>query len=153
MSEFIKPIKLMPETLKVKFKKLDEAAVTPQYAKEFDAAMDLTAIDYKEENDQVVYRTGLAVEIPPGFVGLIFPRSSISKYDLELTNGVGVIDAGFRGEITFKFRKTKPFGAFYYPGHRIGQLLIIPFPKVELEEVLALSDSERGDGGFGSSGA
>lgn len=90
-------------------------------------------------------------------MGLIFPRSSIAKTDLALTNSVGVIDSGYRGEIKFKFAlntdDSKLDFATYKVGDRIGQLVIMPYPQIELVEAEELSDSERGTGGFGSSGA
>lgn len=139
-------------TLKVKFKKLHPYAIIPSYAKDGDGAMDLTCIEKCYENGNFVYKTGLAFEIPKGYVGLIFPRSSISNKTLSLTNSVGVIDSGYRGEITFKFKETSTPLEIYWPGDRIGQLLIIPYPTIELEEVNELSETERGSGGYGSSG-
>jgi len=96
----------------------------------------------------------LAIEIPDGYVGLIFPRSSNSKTDLYLTNHVGVIDSGYRGEIMFKFRPRNTLldARIHHVGDRIGQLIVIPYPKVKLVESDELSDTERGDGGFGSTG-
>lgn len=90
----------------VKIKILDEDAVIPKYARPGDAGMDLTAISvgYDNELGIIEYGTGIALEIPEGYVGLVFPRSSISKKSLVLSNHVGVIDSGYRGEITFKFR-------------------------------------------------
>lgn len=156
--------------MKVKFKKLHPDAVTPTYAKPGDAGLDLTAIDdgkavieNNERNERYSYgeyRTGIAVEIPQGCVGLIFPRSSISKTATCLSNCVGVIDSGYRGEILFRFKpdgaaanidKYGRVPATYVKGDRIGQLVIIPYPQIELEETTDLSDSERGTGGFGSS--
>lgn len=141
--------------MKVKFKKLHPDAKIPAYAKPGDAAVDLTAISKSGYENLVTYGTGIAVEIPENHVGLLFPRSSVSKYDLNLTNCVGVIDSGYRGEIKFVFR-FQTFGMkgleMYNTGDRIGQLIIIPYPKIEFEEVDALSESERGAGGFGSSG-
>ena len=140
--------------MKVKFKKLSENAVTPSYSKPGDAAMDLTATTKTEEGKNLVYGTGLAIEIPEGYVGLIFPRSSLTNYDLSLANHVGVLDSSFRGEVTFKFKRTDlmAFSKEYDVGNRIGQLLIIPYPKVELVEVQELSSTERGSGSYGSSG-
>lgn len=142
------------EALKVKFKKLSEKTVIPKYAKAGDAGLDLVATSVVEEYDIVTYGTGLAVEIPEGHVGLIYPRSSISKYELELTNSVGVIDSGYRGEITFKFRKTGTgiTNNIYKVGDRIGQLIIMPYPKIETVESSDLSETERGTGGYGSTG-
>jgi dUTP pyrophosphatase len=137
--------------MKVKIKKLHPNAVIPKYAKPGDAGLDLTAISesWNEFNSQVTYGTGIAVEIPEGHVGLIFPRSSISKTTLMLANSVGVIDSGYRGEIMFKFNYLEK-GMIYDVGDRVGQLIIIPYPSVEFEEVDDLSSTERGDGGFGS---
>lgn len=146
--------------MNVKVKKLHEKAVIPKYSKPGDAGLDLTATSKHYEGDNVVYGTGLAIEIPEGYVGLLFPRSSLTNYNLSLGNHVGVIDSGYRGEIMFKFKYTplvtegsQIYGhKEYNNGDRIGQLLIIPYPKVELVEVKELSSSERGTGGYGSSG-
>lgn len=139
--------------MKVKIKKLHQDAVIPVYAKPGDAGLDLTATseEWNEDNTMVTYGTGLAVEIPEGYVGLVFPRSSVSKTTLNLTNSVGVIDSGYRGEIMFKFRYLEE-GMVYDVGDRIGQLIIMPYPQVEFEEVKDLSSTERGEGGFGSTG-
>jgi dUTP pyrophosphatase len=139
--------------MKVKIKKIDANAVIPKYAKPGDAGLDLTATSEKwnDDNTMVTYGTGLAVEIPEGYVGLVFPRSSVSKTTLNLTNSVGVIDSGYRGEIMFKFRYLEE-GMIYDIGDRIGQLIIMPYPQVEFEEVEDLSSTERGEGGFGSTG-
>ena len=139
--------------MKVKIKKLSENAVIPSYAKPGDAGMDLTAITLtKVDNNDfgfLEYGTGLAVEIPEGFVGLIFPRSSVSNSGLILANSVGVIDSGYRGEIKLRFKHI-PDTAFYKPGDRVGQLIVIPYPNVEFEQVTELSSTERSEGGFGS---
>lgn len=147
--------------LKVKIKKLIPEAVIPKYAKPGDAGMDLVATSQEFEKNAAgrrlqVYGTGLAFEIPEGYVGLIFPRSSIAKTELALTNCVGVIDSGYRGEVKFKFaidggsRATNE--GTYKVGDRIGQIIIMPYPAVEFEETEELSSTERGEGGFGSSG-
>ena len=140
--------------MKVKVKKLNSEAIIPKYAHPTDAGLDLTAVSYeRDSNNLIVYHTGLSIELPKGYVGLIYPRSSISKYDLELTNSVGVIDSGYRGEILFKFRETtKDFPNIYVPGDRVGQLIIVPYPFIELEEANELSSSDRSDKGFGSTG-
>lgn len=100
--------------MEVKIKKLHKDAVIPTYANNGDAGLDLTAVSYEfDEYGNVVYHTGLAFEIPEGYVGLVFPRSSICKQDLSLTNAVGVIDSSFRGEVTAKFKPTLCFGDGY----------------------------------------
>lgn len=143
----------------VKIKKLVENAVIPKYSKPGDAGLDLTAVSKTiDGNSNIVYGTGLAIEIPEGFVGLLFPRSSNSKTDLYLTNHVGVVDSGYRGEIMFKFRSVLCSsgqyisGKDYEVGDRVGQLVIIPYPSIEFQEVEELSTTERNTGGYGSTG-
>lgn len=138
--------------MKVKVKKLVENAVIPTYAKEGDAGLDLTATGIEINNDKVTYGCGLAIEIPKGYVGLLFPRSSNSKKDLLLTNSVGVIDSGYRGEITAVFKKIEYLAEAYKVGERFAQLVILPYPEIELEESEELSATERGTGGYGSTG-
>jgi dUTP pyrophosphatase len=153
--------------MKVKIKKLHPNAVIPAYAKSGDAGMDLVATKIiKDTPEQITYGTGLSMEIPEGFVGLVFPRSSIRKTGLQLSNSVGVIDSGYRGEIQATFNKV--FGGeryydetkntedtsniFYKLGDRVCQIMIIPHPTIEFEELDELSDTERGASGFGSTG-
>ena len=137
--------------MQVKVKKLSPEAVIPTYAKDGDAGMDLVITDIKGENKyDITYGFGISMEIPEGFMGLVFPRSSIRKTDLILSNSVGVIDAGYRGEIQATFKKTG--GAVYKIGDRGAQLIIIPHPIVEWNEVNELNNTERGEGGFGSTG-
>lgn len=147
--------------MKVNVKKLDSNAVLPTYAKHGDAGMDLTATSKSYDNHgNVVYGTSLAFEIPHGYVGLLFPRSSNTKKDLILGNSVGVIDSGYRGEVVFKFKpsatldikKEVGIGTFYnYEiGDRIGQIIIMPYPQIEFNLVDELSVTDRGIGGFGS---
>lgn len=146
--------------MKVKIKKLHRNAVIPKYAKPGDAGLDLVAIDLNANDLYMEYRTGLAIEIPEGFIGLIFPRSSISNTAHILANSVGVIDSGYRGEIKIRFKLDneilKSYGSIsmhevlYKKGDKVAQLIIVPYPSIELEEVEELSSTERGDGGFGS---
>ena len=158
--------------MKVKIKKLYKDSILPTKAHATDAGYDLYAHSKSYDDDgNVVYGSGVAMEIPQGYVGLVFPRSSNAKKDLILSNSVGVIDSGYRGEISFKFKKnlklrieygTMGFGneielvkggyKEYSVGERVGQIIIMPYPEIEFVEVEELSDSERGDGGYGSSG-
>lgn len=161
--------------MKVKIKKLSPDAVIPVKAHTTDAGFDLTAISRAvDRHGNLVYGTGLAFEIPQGFVGLVFPRSSISKVDMSLSNAVGVIDSGYRGEVTAKFKPSwqfslsvLPFNAgdvditsidddsgcnIYRIGDRIAQLIIIPYPEVEFTETETLTTTDRGTGGYGSTG-
>ena len=147
--------------LQVNIKKLSDNAVIPTYAKDGDAGMDLTATSKSyDDHGNVCYGTSLAFEMPKGFVGLLFPRSSNTKKDLILGNSVGVLDSGYRGEVVFKFRELLPserdieFGAREYEvGDRIGQIIIMPHPQIMFNVVDELSSSDRGIGGFGSSGS
>ena len=139
--------------MKVKIKKLHPNAVKPKYAKESDAGMDLVATEIIGETpSQITYGTGLAIEIPDGMVGLIFPRSSIRNTGLTLSNCVGVIDAGYRGELQATFNKNGVKDEFYKIGDRIVQIIIVPHPIIQIVEVDELSESSRGIGGFGSTG-
>lgn len=155
--------------MKIEIKRLTDNAVIPAYAKSGDAGLDITATSKSFDGVNVVYGTGIAIKIPEGYVGLLFPRSSISKKDMLLTNSVGVIDSGFTGEILFKFKPandrsiisrnaiTNVFEEIiiieeYEVGDRIGQLLVIPYPQVEFKEVDELPTTERGTGGYGSTG-
>lgn len=142
--------------MEIKFKKLDEKAVMPVRAHKGDAGLDLTCIGVQTGvNDTreilLICHTGLAVEIPEGYVGLLFPRSSICKKSVELTNSVGVIDSSYRGEITAVFRVTvNGIPEFYKEGEKFAQLVIVPIPELEVVEAEELSETERGANGFGS---
>lgn len=141
----------------IKIKRLSEEAVFPIRAHKGDAGIDLTCTRITQELNEanqliLVYHTDIAVEIPEGYVGLLFQRSSVAKKSLTMTNAVGVIDSGYRGEIMGKFRSTTDVvPAIYKPGERFAQLVIVPIADVQLEEVTELSDTDRGEGGFGSS--
>jgi len=145
----------------VRIKKLDPNAVIPSKAHVNDAGLDLFATSVRMEQHEgtyIEYGTGIAIDIPSGHAGFLFPRSSISKVQLSLCNSVGCVDAGFLGEIKLRFQAVNGNGLrqsklAYEVGDRIGQLIILPLPEVTLVEVDELGDSERGDGGFGSSGA
>lgn len=139
--------------MKVKIKRLSSNAVIPAYQREGDAGLDLTATSKTyDENGNIVYGTGLSIEIPFGYVGLLFPRSSISNKRIFLSNSVGVIDSNYRGEIMLKFKVLLHTCDEYQIGDRVGQLIIMPYPAIEFEEVSELSESVRGSNGFGSSG-
>lgn len=139
----------------VKFKKLNPDAVIPTYAKPGDACMDVVATSlHYDDKKGFVYGLGFAVEIPKGYEIVIRPRSSICKTDAYLTNTPGTIDSGYRGEVMAVFKNNHPdnLEAPYRIGERIAQIKlqeVIPFTFEEVEE---LSESERGDGGYGSTG-
>lgn len=141
-------------TLDIKVKKLHPNAVIPSYSKVGDAGMDLT-ITREIENTTfcVSYGFGIAMEIPKGYVGLVFPRSSVRNQDLILSNCVGVIDSGYRGELQATFKKTEGLDSMKYKvGERGAQIIILPYPQVKMIESEELSNTERGEGGFGSTG-
>jgi dUTP pyrophosphatase len=143
--------------MQVKIKKLSSEALIPSYAKDGDAGMDVIATKViNEDLGSITYGTDIAMEIPKGFVGLIFPRSSIRKTNLQLSNSVGVVDSGYRGEIQATFNKIQGIDNIerdsYKVGDRICQIMIIPYPPIEFKEVDELTNTERGEGGFGSTG-
>lgn len=173
--------------MEIKIKKLNENAVIPSYAKPGDMGMDLTAIamEYDADIDCYIYHTGLAFELPKGYGMLLFPRSSNRKTEAYMTNHVGILDSGYRGELLICYKnrtsskiinaikilscaikdivnryltKSKPNlsnfinEAPYEVGERIAQLVIIPYPSIEFIESDELSESERGEGGHGSTG-
>lgn len=167
--------------MKVKIKKVHPLAVIPKYATDYSAGMDLTVVDWEFDGyGNKVYHTGLAFEIPEGYVGLIFPRSSNAKKNLILSNSIGVIDSDYRGEVTLKYKTsirvitsmdtyvkmlkgesiskdnveiTNVWGDNDYEvGDRCGQIIIMPYPKIEFEEVEELSKTDRAEGGYGSTG-
>ena len=147
--------------MQVKIKKLHEDAKIPSYSKPGDAGLDLTAIDdgimvhesATGVESYIEYSTGLAIEIPEGYVGLIYPRSSITVKALMLKNGVGVVDSSYRGPIKLRFARFSSVPEnLYHKEDRIGQLIIQQIPFIELVEVKELEVSERNEGGFGSSG-
>ncbi len=145
----------------VRIKRLHSKAVIPQYAREGDAGLDLTAVSRSfDEHGNVVYGTGLAFEIPRGYYGQIQPRSSLTKRDLQMLNTPGVIDSGYRGEVLVKFRPVARFDQtegfcfgtrLYNVGDRIAQMIILPYPHIDFVEVDELSETERGNEGYGSS--
>ena len=139
--------------MKVKLKKLNENVKLPVYAKTGDAGLDIKATRIESENNySITYGTDLCIEVPFGYVGLIFPRSSIRNYDLSLSNCVGVIDSGYRGEIMATFKKTKLDGMYYDVDDKVMQIIILPYPSIEFEFTDELSETERGEGGFGHTG-
>ena len=152
--------------MKVRIKKLYNDSILPTKAHDTDAGYDLYAHSMNYDNDgNIVYGCGIAFEIPEGYVGLVFPRSSNAQKDLLLSNSVGVVDSGFRGEISFKFKPCAKFDEYhltwlkdakestlYKEGDRIGQIIIMPYPEIEFVESDSLSDSDRGLDSYGSSG-
>jgi len=139
--------------MEVSFKKLTDNATLPKYASLGDAGLDLVATSKEVTPMFIEYGTGLAAAIPSGYVGLVFPRSSISKTDMMLSNAVGVIDSGYRGEIKARFKYGDNSDSVHYNvGDKICQMIIIPYPAIEPKFVDDLSDTARGSGGFGSTG-
>ncbi|MCR5184181.1 MAG: hypothetical protein K6B46_05745 [Opitutales bacterium] len=156
----------MQEKIELKIKKVHPDAVTPRYAKPGDAGMDLTAVaaEFKDPR-KIKVDFGIQMEIPDGYVGLIFPRSSVQKSFCRLSNSVGVIDSGYRGNVMAVFDVLDVAGdltdkealvaaeKLYAPGMRCAQIIIMPYPHVTVVESENLSETERGAGGYGSSGS
>jgi dUTP pyrophosphatase len=144
--------------MELKIKKLVDNAIIPSYAKDGDAGLDLTVISKSYIEDGVIYGTGLAFALPKDHVGLLFPRSSIYKKDQSLSNSVGVLDQNYRGEVKAIFKYTSDYiksglqPVEYEVGERALQLIVIPYPKMEIVEVDQLDETKRGTGGFGSTG-
>lgn len=136
--------------------KLKDEAVLPTRAHEGDAGLDLYACEAAHigPGERWSVGTGVAVEIPEGHAGLVLPRSGLAKkHGIALVNSPGLIDAGYRGEVRVLLLNTDPAETFRVePGDRIAQLVITPIALAEPVEVDSLTDSARGDGGFGSSG-
>ena len=143
--------------MRLQFQRLDPEAKLPQRAHQGDAGLDLAStIDVEVlAGERAMVPTGVAVAIPPGHAGLVLPRSGLaSRHGLTLANAPGLIDAGYRGEITcavVNLNRSVPVRIVR--GDRIAQLVIVAVPDVEPEWAEALPESERGVGGFGSSGA
>lgn len=139
--------------MKIRMKQLYHNAQLPQYANPGDAGLDLFAYQHTANEKYIEYTTGIAVEIPPGYVGLLCARSSISNRPLFLCNGVGILDSEYRGEIAVRFKRTDGHrDDIYQCGEKIAQLIIVPHITAEIEWVDSLSDTQRGVGGFGSTG-
>ena len=143
--------------MKLKVKKLVPEAVLPKKANESDAGYDLVAInDGTITGKYIEYNIGLSIEVPEGYHTEIYPRSSVSKYDLVLANSIGVIDHGYRGPLICRFKIITKDNfvnpTVYKKGDKIAQLLVKKTEHFEIEEVQDLSETERGEGGFGSSG-
>ena len=141
--------------MKVRFKKIHPNAVIPTKAHSTDAGFDLVATSREEDiYGNISYGLGIAIEIPKGYAGFIFPRSSNCKKQLLMCNSVGIVDCGYTGEIMAKFKQTSiaPFDIDYSIGDKVAQLVIMPYPEIEFEEVSELPESERGANGHGSTG-
>lgn len=136
----------------VKIRKVHPDAVTPFRAHATDAGMDVIAISMEMTEDYVEYDTGLQFQLPEGYAILIFPRSSNSKKDLLLCNSVGILDAGYTGNLKLRFKLTTEgyTEKIYNPGDKVGQIMIIPYPEINFIETEVFNETERGDGGFGS---
>lgn len=139
----------------VKIRKVHPDAVLPKRAHPTDAGMDVTAISMEMTEDYIEYDTGLQFQLPAGYVMLIFPRSSNSKKDLLMCNSVGVLDAGYTGNLKFRFKLTTEgyTEKIYNPGDKIGQIIILPYPEINFIETEEFDETDRGSDGFGSTGS
>ena len=143
--------------MKINFKKLNPNAITPTYGTEYSAGADLYNLPDAPitiaAHKTVLIHTGIAMEIPEGDCGLIFARSGLaSKRGLAPANKVGVVDADYRGEIMVALHNHTDSVAIVDGGERVAQIAIVPFLKAELCECDELSETVRGEGGFGSTG-
>jgi dUTP pyrophosphatase len=152
--------------MKVGFKKLDKNAKIPAYALEGDAGIDFYAVSKTvDAQGNIFYGTGIALEIPEGYFAFLMPRSSNLNRDVIMPHSMGLIDSNFRGEIKFVYSPYRSTGRInigehvnvpapydYEVGERVGQMVILPYPKIELEEKEELSDTNRGSGGYGHTG-
>lgn len=143
--------------MELRIKKLDERAIIPTYGTEFSAGADLYALPDGDvtipAGKTVLIHTGLSIEIPEGYAGLIFARSGIAtKRGLAPANKVGVIDADYRGECMVSLHNHSDKDEVIASGERVAQLVIVPFLKAEFVECDELSETVRGSGGFGSTG-
>jgi dUTP pyrophosphatase len=142
----------------VKIRKVHPDAVIPTYAHPGDAGMDVTAVAINITDNYIEYDTGLQFQLPAGYVMLIFPRSSNSKKDLLLANSVGLLDSGYTGNLKLRFKHIHSHShptsdeQMYNIGDRVGQRMIVPYPEINFIETEDFEDTERGSGGFGSSG-
>lgn len=144
-------------TEKVNIKKLSQNAMIPTYGSEFSAGADLYAcLDEEVEirpGETFLVKTGIAMEIPKGYAGLIYARSGLAtKRGLAPANKVGVVDADYRGEIMVALHNHSNQIQSIAPGERVAQMVIAPFLTAQFMEVEELEDTERGEGGFGSTG-
>lgn len=169
-ASFVEQFQLEMIKPKLDFILLNDKAVVPFRASKGAAGFDMTAtqiryigidrdLDADELDSEVavklVVKTGVSVKIPDGYIGLLVSRSSIHKTGLQLANGVGVIDSDYTGELMFVFNVFQQEGFvnnWYSEGDRVGQLLVVKDPQFELNQVESHVATERGDGGFGSTG-
>ncbi len=163
----------MRDRIDIKIKKLSDTAKLPTQGHNTDAGWDLYAdsITGSSKYGYIQINTGVAVDIPEGYVGYLFPRSSVSKTNLTLANCVGVVDTGYHGPLCLRFKPTGdsaimnvfPYTGMselrdyepdtYNIGDKCGQLIIMPIPQVNFTEVESFEESDRGEGGFGSTGS
>ena len=143
--------------MEIKIKRLNERAKIPTFGTEFSAGADLYCAEEHEisvcSGQKCSIGTGISMEIPEGYVGLVFARSGLAcKNGLRLCNSVGVIDADYRGEIKVVLHNDSEYVREIKPGERVAQMIVMPYPKVSFIEVEELSDTIRGESGFGGTG-
>lgn len=143
--------------MEIKIKRLNGRAKIPTFGTEFSAGADLYCAEEHEisvcSGQKCSIGTGISMEIPEGYVGLVFARSGLAcKNGLRLCNSVGVIDADYRGEIKVVLHNDSEYVREIKPGERVAQMIVMPYPKVSFIEVEELSDTVRGESGFGGTG-
>lgn len=141
--------------MKLKIKRLTKTAKLPTYGTDGAAGMDVYADEDKflYPGETVLLHTGIAMEIPQGYVGLLVPRSGLSlSTNLRQPNCVGVIDCDYRGEVRGMFENTGDDVVKIEKGMRFAQMLVVPYMHCEIEDALDIGETDRGEGGFGSTG-
>lgn len=143
--------------MELKIKKMREDAIIPTRGESEAAGIDLYACLPKTvtliPGSSLMIPTGIACEFPEGYFGLMLPRSSVGvKRHMSLLNTAGVIDNGFRGEIMMAFKNDGIHNQVIEPGERLAQLILLPYVKYDIIESDELDETERGEGGFGSTG-
>ncbi len=138
--------------MNVLIKKIYPEAKIPIRANSSDAGLDCFAHWMLKTDQYIEYGLGFALEVPEGWCTLIFPRSSISKYDLILANSVGIVDSGYRNQLVARFKKTKDDGVFYEIGDRVCQIIFYQYPNPTIEVVQELDHTNDRGGGLGSTG-
>lgn len=143
--------------MEIKIKRLNKRAKIPTFGTEFSAGADLYCAEEHEisvcSGQKCSIGTGISMEIPEGYVGLVFARSGLAcKNGLRLCNSVGVIDADYRGEIKVVLHNDSEYVREIKPGERVAQMIVMPYPKVSFIEAEELSDTVRGESGFGGTG-
>lgn len=138
--------------MEIKIKKTTKDSLLPIKKNPLDTGFDCFANSITKTTDYIEYGLGFCLEIPQGYCGLIFPRSSISNYDLMLSNSIGVIDSGYRNEVKVRFKLKEEGDKIYNVGDRVCQFILYKYPEINFIEVEDLDLTSDRKGGYGSTG-